>query len=367
MTRVKDTRLCASSSGLNYTSSRATRMTNIFNKILEDAYNILFNNKYLSYEYDKYLYNLKIDIKEHSIHFINALISNNKTKDDIKKIAVAELEERPRRILEQEQYLKNIINKNMIVTDIIQNISNNEPEWLLDIIDDLQNLDYNVIKPNNYSTFVHKLKWELTKNYIKKCNMVKKFILLKDMSDNDLINFTYYQIKIDRLYITNDDISNIYKPYTIEQISNIINNIKIKDNNWKNIFIIWQNLIILAIKNNKYNQTIYKLIYDKIDNKDIVIKCIIKKLDSLKFYDALQFRLYWFEYPLIIEAIDNFIINKINNEPYWSLCKINRRDRQIRQKRLSILKHFDDIHQLDNLPKVIKCKSGRLRFKRIKR
>jgi hypothetical protein len=344
----------------------ATKMTNIFNNILQDVRNLLFNNKYLSYEYDKYLYNLKIDIKEHSIHFIHSLIHNNKTKDDIKKIAVAELEERPKRILEQEQYLKNIINKNIIVTDIIQNISDNDPEWLLEIIDDLQNLDYNVIKPNNYSTFVHKLKWQLTINYIKKCNMLNKFILLKNMYDNDLINFTYSQIKIDRLYITNDDICNIYKPYTIEQISNIINNIKIKDNNWKNIFIIWQNLIILAIRNNKYNQTIYKLIYDKIENKDIVIKCIINKLDSLKFYDALQFRLYWFEYPLIIEAIDNFIINKINNEPYWSLCKLDRRNKQLRQKRLSILKNFDDIHQLDNLRKVIKCKSGRLRFKRTK-
>ena len=340
------------------------RMTNIFNNILEDVRNLLFNNKYLSYEYDKYLYNLKIDIKEHSIHFIHSLIRNNKIKDDIKKIATEELEERPRRILEQEQYLKNIINKNIIVTDIIQNISNNDPEWLLEITDDLQNLDYNIIKPNNYSTFVHKLKWELTKNYIKKCNILDKFILLKDMSDNDLINFTYYQIKIDRLYITNDDIRNIYKPYTIEQISNIVNNIKIKDNNWKSIFIIWQNLIILAIQNNKYNQTIYKFIYDKIENKDIVIKCIINKLDSLKFYDALYFRLYWFEYPLIIEAIDKFIINKINNEPYWSLCKLNNMNKQLKQKRLSILKNFIDIHQLDNLPKVIKCKNGRLRFKR---
>jgi hypothetical protein len=284
-------------------------MINIFNKILEDARNLLFKNKYLSYEYDKYLYNLKIDIKEHSMHFLQMLINNNKTQDDIKKIAVVELEERPKRILEQNKYLKNIINKNIIVTDIIQKISNNEPEWLLEIIDDLQNLDYNVLKPNNYSTFVHKLKWELIKNYIKKCNILKKFILLKDMTDSDLINFTYLQIKIDRLYITNDDICNIYKPSIIEQISNIINNIKIKDNNWKNIFIIWQNLIILAIQNNKYNQTIYKLIYDKIENKDIVIKCIINKLDSLKFYDALQFRLYWFEYPLIIEAIDKFIIN----------------------------------------------------------
>jgi len=326
--------------------------------------NLLFNNKYLSYEYDKYLYNLKIDIKEHSIHFIHSLIRNNKTKDDIKKIAAAELEERPRRILEQEQYLKNIKNKNIIVTDIIQNISDNDPEWLLEIIDDLQNLEYNVIKPNNYSTFVHKLKWELTKNYIKKCNMLKKFILLKDISDNDLINFTYYQIKIDRINIRDDVVRNIYKPYTIEQISNIVNNIKIKDNNWKHIFIIWQNLIILAIQNNKYNQTIYKLIYDKIENKDIVIKCIINKLDSLKFYDALYFRLYWFEYPLIIEAVDKFIINKINNEPYWSLCKLNNMNKQIKQKRLSILKNFIDIHQLDNLPKVIKCKNGRLRFKR---
>jgi hypothetical protein len=342
-------------------------MTRIFNKILEDTRNLLFNNKYLSYEYDKYLYNLKIDIREHSIHFIHSLISNNTTKDDIKKIAVAELEERPRRILEQEQYLKNIINKNIIVTDIIQNISDNEPEWLLEIIDDLQNLDYNVIKPNNYSTFVHKLKWQLTKNYIKKCTILDKFFLLNDMSDDDLIHFTYYQIKIDRLNITNDDIRIIYKPYTIEQISNIINNIKIKDNNWKNIFIVWQNLIVLAIRNNKYNQTIYKLIYDKIENKDIVIKCIINKLDSLKFYDALQFRLYWFEYPLIIQAVDKFIINKINNEPYWSLCRLDHRKKQLRQKRLSILKNFDDIHQLDNIPKVIKCKSGRLRFKRTKR
>jgi hypothetical protein len=350
-------------------------MVNFFYNILENiqlvfirqtVHKLLFKNKYLSYEYDKYLYNLKIDIKEHSIHFIHSLIHNNKTHDDIKNIAVAELEERPKRILEQDKYLQNVINKNIIVTDIIQNISNNDPEWLLEIIDDLQNLDYSVIKPNNYSTFVHKLKWELTKNYIKKCNMLNKFILLKDMSDNDLINFTYYQINIDRLYVTNDDIRIIYKPCTIEQISNIINNIKIKDNNWKNIFIIWQKMIVLAIKNNKYNQTIYKLIYDKIDNKDIVIKCIINKLDSLKFYDALQFRLYWFEYPLIIEAIDNFIINKINNEPYWSLSKLNRRDKQIRQKRLSILKNFDDIHKLDNIPKVIRCKSGRLRFKRTK-
>jgi hypothetical protein len=341
-------------------------MINIFNKILEEARNLLFKNKYLSYEYDKYLYNLKIDIKEHSMHFIQMLINNNKTQDDIKRIAVAELEERPRRILEQNKYLKNIINKNIIVRDIIQNISNNEPEWLLEIIDDLQNLDYNILKPNNYSTFVHKLKWELIKNYIKKCNILNKFILLKDMTDSDLKNFTYYQIKIDRLYITNDDICNIYKSSIIEQISNIINNIKIKDNNWKTITIIWQNLIILAIQNNKYNQTIYKLIYDKIENKNIVIKCIINKLDSLKFYDALQFRLYWFEYPLIIEAIDKFIINKINNEPYWSLCKLNNMNKQLKQKKLSILKNFDDIHQLENFPKVIKCKNGRLRFKRTK-
>jgi len=340
------------------------------NKTLQSLYgtvrNLLFNNKYLSYEYDKYLYNLKIDIKEHSAHFIHSLIRNNKTKDDIKKIAVAELEERPIRTLEQEQYLKNIINKNIVVTDIIQNISNNDPEWLLEITDDLQNLDYNIINPNNYSTFVHKLKWELTKNYIKKCNMLNKFILLKDISDNDLINFTYYQIKIDRINIRDDVVRNIYKPYTIEQISNIVNNIKIKDNNWKHIFIIWQNLIILAIQNNKYNQTIYKLIYDKIENKDIVIKCIINKLDSLKFYDALYFRLYWFEYPLIIEAVDKFIINKINNEPYWSLCKLNNMNKQLKQKKLSILKNFDDIHQLENFPKVIKCKNGRLRFKRTK-
>jgi hypothetical protein len=139
-------------------------MTNIFNNILDK---LLFKNKYLSYEYDKYLYNLKIDIKEHSMHFLQMLINNNKTQNDIKKIAVAELEERPKRILEQDKYLKNIINKNIIVTDIIQNISNNDPEWLLEITDDLQNLDYNIIKPNNYSTFVHKLKWELTKNHIK--------------------------------------------------------------------------------------------------------------------------------------------------------------------------------------------------------
>jgi hypothetical protein len=75
----------------------------------ETAHKLLFKNKYLSYEYDKYLYNLKIDIKEHSMHFIQSLIRNNKTHNDIKKIAVTELEDRPMRILEQDKYLKNII------------------------------------------------------------------------------------------------------------------------------------------------------------------------------------------------------------------------------------------------------------------
>jgi hypothetical protein len=340
-------------------------MTTIINKIIDDyIQKLLFKNKYLSYEYDKYLYNLKIDIKEQSIYFIHELVNNSKTPCDIKTIANKELEDRPIRLLEQENYLKNIIIKNITVDDIVQNMSDDDPEWLLEIFDNLNNFSYNISKPNSYSTFLHKLKWELTRNHIKKCEILDKFILLKDIYDIDLIHFIYYQIKINRLYITNNDFRNIYKPEIIDQISNIINNIKIKDNNWKSICFIWQNFLILAVQNNKYNKTIYKLIYERIDNKDIIVQIIINNLDKLKFYDALYFRLDWIEYPLIIDAIDNFIVNKINNEPYWTICQFNNINKQLKQKWLSVLKNFDDIHQLTNLPKVIKSKNGRLRLKR---
>ncbi len=340
-------------------------MTNIFNKIIEDyIQKLLFKNKYLSYEYDKYLYNLKIDIKEQTTCFLHTLVNNSKTPYDVKHIAIKELEDRPVRLLEQEKYLKNIINKNITVDSIIQNISDTDPEWLLEIIDDLYNFSYNICKPNNYSTFLHKLKWILLQNYIKKCKILEQFILLKDITDNELINFTYYQIKISRLYITNDDIRNIYKSEIIDQITNIINNIKIKDNNWKSICFIWQNIIILAIENNKYNKTMYKLIYDRIENKDIIIKFILKYLDNLKFYDALYFRLDWTEYSLIIDAIDKYIVNKINNEQYWTICQFNNINKQLKQKWLAVLKKFDDVYQLSNLPKVIKSKNGKLRLKR---
>jgi hypothetical protein len=340
-------------------------MTTIFNKILENyIQKLLFKNKYLSYEYDKYLYNLTIDIKEQSTYFIHELINNSKTPGDIKTIAIKELEDRPIRLLEQEKYLKNIINKNITVDDVIQSMSDDDPEWLLELFDDLQNFSYNICKPNSYSTFLHKLKWVLTKNYIKKCEILDKFLLLKDISDIDLINFTYYQIKISRLYISDDDFCNIYKPDTINQISNILNNIKIKDNNWKSICFIWQSFIILAVQNNKYNKTIYKLIYEIIENKDIIIKFILNYLDDLKFYDALYFRLDWIEYPLIIDAIDDYIVNKINNEPYWTICQFNNINKHLKQKWLSVLKKFDDVYQLTNLPKVIKSKNGKLRLKR---
>lgn len=338
-------------------------MTNIFNKIIEDfVQKPLLQNKYLSYEYDKYLYNINIDIKEQSIHFINKIINNNKTTNDIKIIAIKELKERPSRLLEQEKYLNNIKNKNIIITDIIQNISNNDPEWLLEIIDDLKNFSYSIQKPNSYSSFLHKLKWELAKNFIKQSKLIDKFFLLKDISDNELLNFIYYQIKIN--IITNDDIRKIYKSEYIEQISNIINNVKIKDNNWGHIHNIWQNFITLAIQNNKYNKIIYKIIFVKLENKNIVINSIINKIHSFKFYDILFFRLDWIEYQLIIDAIDNFIINKINNEPYWPICKIRNINKHLKQKWLFVLKTFNDLHQIPILPKVIKSKNGKLRFRR---
>lgn len=38
------------------------------------------------YMYEKYIYNLKIDIKEQSLYFINQLINNNKTPIEVKKL-----------------------------------------------------------------------------------------------------------------------------------------------------------------------------------------------------------------------------------------------------------------------------------------
>ena len=70
-------------------------MTNVFNKIIEDyIQKLLFKNKYLSYEYDKYLYNLKIDIKEQTTCFLHKLVNNSKTPYDVKHIAIKELEEK---------------------------------------------------------------------------------------------------------------------------------------------------------------------------------------------------------------------------------------------------------------------------------
>jgi hypothetical protein len=78
----------------------------------------------------------------------------------------------------------------------------------------------------------------------------------------------------------------------------------------------------------------------------------------------LYFRLDWTEYSLIIDAIDKYIVNKINNEQYWTICQFNNINKQLKQKWLAVLKKFDDVYQLSNLPKVIKSKNGKLRLKR---
>lgn len=78
----------------------------------------------------------------------------------------------------------------------------------------------------------------------------------------------------------------------------------------------------------------------------------------------MYFRLDWYDNPIILNLIDKFIVNKINNIPYWSLCNLHNINKYLRQKWLKILKEFNDIYELDNIPKVIKSKKGKLRIKR---
>lgn len=335
----------------------------MYNKFIEIFHKIISREQYHnSYMYEKYIYNLKIDIKEQSLYFINQLINNNNTPYEIKNIAINELENRPIRLIEQQNYLKNVINKNIIITDIINNISDNDPEWLHEIIDDLNNFSYNIIKPCNNSTFLHKLKWTLSQNYIKSCKLIDKFYLLKELSYYDIREIVYNQIKITNIKINN--IKEFYKVNIIEDISNILNNIKNKNDNWINIMLIWQNILNLLIQNFPYNKHIYKTIFQKSINTDIIMKYILKKLDTLNFFDALYYRLDWYDNHIIINSIDKFIINKINNIPYWTRTNLNNINKHLRQKWLFILKDFGDIYQLDNIPNVIKTKKGKLRIKR---